>query len=263
MIQMQFYKYQGNGNDFVFFDNRDEIFPVVGRQGLIEKMCDRRFGVGADGLILIQHAEQYDFEMLYFNADGHSGSMCGNGGRCAIHFARFLQIISGSTRFLAYDGPHEGSFLENGWVSLKMSDVSKCESRSKDEYFLDTGSPHLVRFVEELEDLDVFQEGRDIRYSPQFAAEGVNVNFVEPVDETTLKVYTYERGVENETLACGTGVTASAIAYMEKGGRSGGRIEIVTKGGPMAVNLSKGENGYEEIFLEGPVSQTFSGIWKQ
>lgn len=260
-MTIQFYKYHGNGNDFVFIDNRNRNFATGNELPIVAKMCDRRFGIGADGLILIQNHEDADFEMVYYNADGNIGSMCGNGGRCAIHFAKYLKIKENEMVFNAYDGLHHGRVLKNGWISLEMRPTSLPQQINKDTFFIDTGSPHYVQFKEELATVEIVKEGRKIRYSPGYSKLGVNVNFVEIKHDSSLCVYTYERGVEDETLACGTGVTAAAISYLFRENSAAHSIEIETKGGPMRVRLTRHHNSFDHIWLEGPVSQVYEGSY--
>ncbi len=252
-----FYKYQGTGNDFIMIDNRDKKFSPDFRT--IKKLCDRRFGIGADGLILLENVKGYDFSMVYFNSDGNESTMCGNGGRCIVAFASFLGVIRNSTKFIAIDGEHQASIFENGIVSLKMKDVSEIE-KSANDFILDTGSPHFIRFVDNVSDVDIFTEGRKIRRSERFAANGINVNFVE-LRNGILNVRTYERGVEDETLSCGTGVTASALAVASAGLVNGKEeCSITVPGGSLKVKykLHK-ENSYTDVWLEGPAQFVFNG----
>jgi len=257
-MEFTFYKYQGTGNDFVIIDNRDNFFPKENSE-LVAKICDRRYGVGADGLLLLENCPSADFKMVYFNSDGNVSSMCGNGGRCIAHFAKFLGIISGKTVFEAVDGMHE-AMVENDWASLKMNDVEKVEV-SGNFSFLNTGSPHHVEMVSELQDYDVFSSGRNIR-NKIYGKQGANVNFVEQNDDSVFAVRTYERGVEDETLSCGTGVTAVAIAMFEMGKTSENNITLKTPGGALQVRFEKTDSGYKNVFLEGPATQVFKGIWK-
>ncbi len=255
-----FYKYQGTGNDFILIDNRDFVFPQEDRERCVRKLCDRRFGIGADGLILLQNREGYNFEMVYFNADGKLSSMCGNGGRCITALAHRLGIIDQQCTFLAVDGPHEAKLVEGeNWVALKMGNVGNIEV-GEDYLFMDTGSPHYVVYVEDIDDIDVVENGRAIRYSKRFRKEGVNVNFVEK-KENGLEVATYERGVEDETLSCGTGVTASAISLGWMAEALGERtVNIHTKGGPLKVQFEGKENDrFENIWLIGPATPVFTG----
>ncbi len=251
---MDFFKYQGTGNDFVMIDNRGREFNDT--QENIAHICHRRFGVGADGLILIENADGYDFKMRYFNADGAEGSMCGNGGRCAVRFAADLGIFQDQTRFIAVDGEHHARLHEDG-VSLRMMDVNGIEDL-EEGHFLDTGSPHLVIFTDATDHVDVKEHGAAIRYSDYWKNRGgVNVNFVQVVDPTHLKVRTYERGVEDETYSCGTGVTAAAIASHLRQS-AGTDVQILTLGGELNVSFRPGEK-ISEIILSGPAKQVFRG----
>jgi diaminopimelate epimerase len=255
-MKVHFFKYHGAGNDFIILDNRNLTFETD-NFSLIARMCDRRFGIGADGLMLLQNKSPYDFEMRYFNSDGKEGSMCGNGGRCIVSFARYLNIIFSSSRFMAVDGNHEATLEENGIVNLKMSDVLQIEPIG-DDFFLNTGSPHYVRFMNDLSGLDVVAEGRKIRYNERFMKEGTNVNFVK-MEHDRLTVYTYERGVEDETLACGTGITASALCAALKSGVSKGSFPVAAKGGDLEVSFIKKDDGYTDIWLKGPAQFVFEG----
>lgn len=252
-MQLTFYKYQGTGNDFVVLDNRSGEISLTQEQ--VAFLCDRRKGIGADGLMLLQLKEGYDFEMVYYNADGRPSSMCGNGGRCLVAFAQFLGVIQDKAYFIAVDGPHYAS-VENGLVHLQMIDVEAVEELEQ-ATFLNTGSPHYVRQVEALADLNVFAEGRAVRYSDRFKAEGTNVNFVEHLPENKLFVRTYERGVEDETFSCGTGVTAAALSASRAGYQS--PIHITVLGGELQVSFEREGNGFKNVFLIGPAVQVFKG----
>jgi diaminopimelate epimerase len=255
-MEVTFYKYHGAGNDFILADNRGLGFPAD-NISYIEWLCDRRFGIGADGLMLLQETPGYDFEMRYFNSDGREASMCGNGGRCIAAFAKRLGIIGNQARFLAVDGPHEAILEPDGDVNLKMSDVRGVDV-SGGAYFLDTGSPHFVRFHDSLEGLNVYDEGRAIRYSDRFREKGTNVNFVQQ-EGTQLTVYTYERGVEAETLACGTGITASALCAALRTGIEKGNFSVKAKGGNLSVSFEKTGEGFTNIWLKGPAAFVFQG----
>ena len=257
-MKIPFYKYQGTGNDFVVIDQREHQYLAPEDNNQIAFLCDRRFGVGADGVILLQHKEDYDFEMLYFNADGRVGSMCGNGGRCIVAFAKYLNVFDSECRFLAYDGPHEARIKGVDWVELKMQDVHQIQ-KGDGHFVLDTGSPHFVTFVEDIDDINVAEQGAQIRYSQRFREKGINVNFVESTDNGLI-VATYERGVEAETLSCGTGVTAAALAYAQQYASEINRIGITAKGGQLEVRYEKADDGtYTDIWLCGPATQVFSG----
>lgn len=255
---MHFYKFDGAGNDFVVIDNRNGEY-ILGETE-IARICHRRFGVGADGLMLLNAAPVgYDFEMVYFNSDGRIGSMCGNGGRCIAAFAHILGLGS-KLRFVGYDGPHEAEIImwdsvqRLGIVKLGMRDVEKAGVRRVlDGWFLDTGSPHYVQRVEDLEHYDVVGEGRRLRNIADVFPEGTNVDFIEDMPDGRLAVRTYERGVEDETWACGTGVTACAIVS--------GNHRLVARGGDFRVDFDANGDVYGKVFLTGPVSLNFEGIW--
>ena len=254
-MTLSFYKYQGTGNDFVLIDNRQLQFPKNDTK-LVASLCDRKFGIGADGLILLENDELSDFRMVYYNADGREGSLCGNGGRCTVAFANFLGIVDKDTVFNAADGKHHAT-IKDGIVSLQMQDVM--EIKEKPEYvFLDTGSPHHVQMVNTVQDFPVFKEGKKLRYG-LYGQTGSNVNFVEVLNDDTFAVRTYERGVEDETLSCGTGVTAVAIAMHNAGKTNANRIKVNTQGGELQVELNKKDGVYNQIHLIGPAKQVFKG----
>lgn len=254
---IQFHKYQGTGNDFVMIDNRALFFPKDNVK-LIEKLCDRRFGIGADGLILLENHTDFDFKMVYYNSDGNESSMCGNGGRCLVAFAKSLNIIENKTTFMATDGLHHATILENGLVSLQMKDVD--EVKITEEYvFLNTGSPHHVTLVNDIENYDVKTHGATIRYSDLYGKAGSNVNFVKQTTENSFRLRTYERGVEDETLSCGTGATAAAIAMNAIGKTNSNSIDLQVQGGKLNVSFEKTTNGYDNVFLEGPATFVFEG----
>ncbi|RNI26358.1 diaminopimelate epimerase [Rufibacter latericius] len=252
-MKLTFYKYQGTGNDFVVLDNRDQTIQLSQEQ--VAFLCDRRKGIGADGLMLLQPKEGFDFEMVYYNADGRPSSMCGNGGRCLVAFAQFLDVVEDQAYFIAADGPHQ-AFLKDGLVHLQMKDVDAVEDLAE-ATFLDTGSPHYVKQVEALEHLNVFAEGRAVRYLDRFQAQGTNVNFVEHLPENKLFVRTYERGVEDETFSCGTGVTAAALSASRAGYESPVHIRVL--GGELQVSFEKEGHGFKNVFLIGPAEQVFKG----
>lgn len=253
-----FYKYHGTGNDFVLIDNRSDVFPKQDKT-LVAQLCHRRFGIGADGLILLENHPTLDFKMVYYNSDGNQSSMCGNGGRCIVHFAQFLKIIETKTSFEAIDGMHTGSIVKDDCISLKMTDVSEIKL-FENFSFLDTGSPHHVELVENLQRYKVFERGKEIRNN-QYGDTGANINFVEQLLPDTFSVRTYERGVEDETLSCGTGVTAVALAMFETGKTKSTKIAIETPGGKLQVRFKKTGNFYSDIYLEGPAKQVFKGSW--
>lgn len=253
---MHFYKYQGTGNDFVLIDNRDGQYNNLSQE-YISKICDRRFGIGADGFMLLNNRPDYDFEMVYFNADGREGTMCGNGGRCIVRFAHDLGIATQNFKFIAVDGDHVAD-VNSDLVSLKMSDVASVQTFS-DHAVLNTGSPHYVKKVSNISEIDVYNEGKRIRYSETFAPGGINVNFVEPLENGSLKVRTYERGVEAETYSCGTGATAAALVfYKNEIGPNSIDIEVV--GGALNISYNRAADGSaNDIWLKGPAVKVFEG----
>ena len=257
---MNFYKYQGTGNDFVMIDNREENFPKNNKI-LIAQFCNRRFGSGADGLILLENDPQYDFRMVYYNSDGRESTMCGNGGRCVVAFAKQLGIIEHKTLFIAVDGEHRATIEGDNYVRLQMKNVTEVEEH-KGYVFLNTGSPHHVQLVKEVDTVDVKDEGATIRYGKLYATQGgSNVNFVSK-GENGFKVRTYERGVEDETYSCGTGVTAVAIALYHTKQTENQSITLHTRGGDLQVSFDRVGEGYENIYLSGSAQFVFEGTIK-
>jgi diaminopimelate epimerase len=255
---MHFYKYQGTGNDFVLLDNREHRFDGLTAER-IARLCDRRFGIGADGLMLLEMAPGHDFKMVYFNSDGREGSMCGNGGRCIAAFAQRLGVVSGHARFIAVDGPHEAVIGASGdFVELNMSDAAWPELLG-DHAVVNTGSPHFVRFCADIRGLDLDREGKSVRWSPAYAREGINVNFLLPLDEKSLALRTYERGVEAETLSCGTGATAAALSYFAAGKTTATELTVRTEGGDLMIRFEPVPGGFRNIRLCGPATFVFEG----
>jgi diaminopimelate epimerase len=263
-MKISFFKYQGTGNDFVMIDNRQNNFPKENTK-FIEKLCNRRFGIGADGLILLENeeiasnlAKPTDFRMVYYNSDGNQSSMCGNGGRCIVAFAKMLSIIDREATFLATDGLHHASILDNDSISLQMKNVAEIKIEN-DYVFLNTGSPHHVMLVGDLENYDVKKNGATIRYSELYGKEGSNVNFVKQLSENHFALRTYERGVEAETLSCGTGATAVAIAMHAIGKTNAHHIYLDVEGGKLEVSFEKDGNSYTNVFLKGSATFVFEG----
>lgn len=256
-MTIEFYKYQGTGNDFILIDNRKTKLQLS--YAHIKFMCNRHFGIGADGLMLLEDEISYNFKMVYYNSDGHQSSMCGNGGRCITAFAKHLGMITDKCRFLAVDGPHDAVLLPNDIVSLKMNDVKNIEING-DHFYMNTGSPHYVIKTEKVSSINVVEEGRKIRNNDRFKEEGTNVNFIEK-GEDHIYVRTYERGVEDETLSCGTGVTAAALAAACMGiSTSKNNCAVRTQGGMLNVKFDKVlENNFYNIWLEGPANMVFKG----
>ncbi len=254
---MTFFKYQGTGNDFIIVDQFEVKHLVREQTETIQRLCDRRFGIGADGLILLEQSDKALFEMIYFNADGQVGSLCGNGSRCAVACSYDLGRFHQEGSFLASDGIHRARLLKPGYVEIAMNDVWNIQE-GKGHLVMDTGSPHYISFVEDLSDLDIVEAGRAIRYSARFREKGINVNFVER-KPNYIQVATYERGVEDETLSCGTGVTAAALTEARRHQVLHGTISVKTKGGDLSVKYERVGNGFKNIWLCGPVKKVFSG----
>lgn len=260
-----FYKCHGAGNDFIVLDDRRKKFPLKNVK-LIAGLCNRRTGIGADGLILLRSHHRTDFEMVYYNADGNLGSMCGNGGRCAAALAYKLGIAEKKSRMTTIDGVHTAEILssdstkENFKVRISMGDVSRIK-KFNDCIFIDTGSPHCVCFVNDVDNTDVITKGRKLRYDKRFAPSGANVNFVVKGKEN-LRVRTYERGVEDETLSCGTGVVASALTPTYLNGKTAAvkkTVNVKTPGGDLKVHFNYNNSIFTNIFLEGPAVIVYTG----
>ena len=257
IMEISFEKYEGTGNDFVVIDNRNDFFPK-NDLNLIAYLCDRRFGIGADGLILLENDSHSDFKMVYYNSDGNQSTMCGNGGRCLVAFAKKLNIIQSLATFMAIDGLHHATISKDNIVSLQMKDVDSIK-REPNYTYLDTGSPHHIEMVSTLSNLDVKSQGSAIRYGDLYGSAGANVNFVEQINEATFSIRTYERGVEDETLSCGTGATAVAIAMNYSGKTNSDSIDINVQGGKLTVSFDKMDSYYSNVFLKGPATFVFQG----
>lgn len=258
-MHLPFYKYHGTGNDFVLIDGRSVNINLTVKQ--IVKLCDRHFGIGSDGLIIVKHHDSEDFEMVFYNPDG-SQSFCGNGSRCAVAFARLLGIIPNHGTFLAIDGVHpfvvhDSGLTDGTVVNIRMRDVMATERQGED-LILNTGSPHYITVCEDLKQLDILPAARAIRYNERFAADGINVNFVR-YGNNELWMRTYERGVEAETLSCGTGVTAAALS-LALHDASASEIKVHTSGGDLMVKFSRAEQGFDDIWLCGPAEKVFEGV---
>jgi len=254
-LHLQFYKYQGTGNDFVILDNRQDFFPKDNTR-LVAQLCDRKFGIGADGLILLENDKTSDFKMVYYNADGRESSLCGNGGRCLVAFAKKMGVIADTTTFSAIDGMHHAQ-INDEIVTLWMNDVDKIHQRERC-FFLDTGSPHHVQLVQDVSALDVQKEGAKLRYG-LYGEAGANINFIQQTSENAFRVRTYERGVEDETLSCGTGVTAVALAmhFSQKTGND--EVIVATEGGELRVSFQEERGVYAQGKLIGPAHFVFKG----
>ncbi len=256
-MEIRFFKYHGTGNDFVMIDNRSLSFPKNDTK-LVAHLCDRRFGIGGDGLILLENDKISDFRMVYYNSDGNLSSMCGNGGRCIVAFAKKLGIIDVETEFQATDGLHHSRIDPDGTVSLQMKDVDDILVDSK-RIFLDTGSPHHIEMVDDLAKIDIKSAGAKIRYSGLYGDSGSNVNFAKQQSGNTFAVRTYERGVEDETLSCGTGVTAVAIAMHAIGKTESKTVQLNVEGGRLEVSFDFAKGKYTNVFLNGPATFVFEG----
>ena len=251
---IEFYKYQGTGNDFIIIDDRDNSFNTSDSL-LIKSLCERKMGIGADGLILLRNHDTYDFRMIYFNSDGLESTLCGNGARCIVAFAYLLEITKEKSSFIAVDGLHDANISDDE-VSIKFKDILKINS-DNDCFIIDSGSPHLIKTVSNINDVDVDVEGSKIRNSNKFKSEGINVNFIEYND--ILKIRTYERGVESETLSCGTGAVASAIAIHHSGIVDENIISLVTRGGDLSVMFEEFNGIYRNIWLTGSANLVYIG----
>lgn len=253
-----FDKYQGAGNDFILIDARSRSFKSM-NQFQINSICKRNFGIGSDGLILIKDHKKLDFEMIYYNSDGLKSSMCGNGARCAVAYAYERNICSREASFMTYDGVHRGFVLSNSIIKLSFKDISRVEENNYG-LVVDSGSPHLIIFKKNLDLLDVRKLGSSIRYSKNYFKEGINVNFIKHIEENKIKLRTYERGVENETLSCGTGAVAAAIAaHYNRIVQDFPQILIETLGGLLEVNFNFEKKMYNNIYLSGKAKKIFSG----
>ena len=257
IMEISFYKYEGTGNDFVMIDNRDLFFPKADNT-LVKHWCDRRFGIGADGLILLENDVDTNFKMVYYNSDGNPSSMCGNGGRCIVAFAKQLGLIKDHAIFSAVDGTHHATIFDHNIVSLQMSEVSQIDIHP-DYVFLNTGSPHHVTLVEDLRATDVRAIGSQIRYGQLYGDAGSNVNFVKQIDAASFAIRTYERGVEDETLSCGTGATAVAIAMHTLGKTLANSVAVFVEGGKLEVSFVKEDSVYTNVCLKGPATFVFKG----
>ena len=257
-MKIHFSKYHGTGNDFIIIDNREILWNPTMNE--VSFLCDRHFGIGADGLMLLSEKKGFDFAMNYFNSDGNESTMCGNGSRCMAAFAKSLGLVGCMAHFYAADGSHEAEIFDNPAtciyrIKMNNSLVGKIYD---DGLFINTGSPHFVKFIDDAENADVFNAGRQLRHDPRFSPEGTNVDFVEFISDK-LFVRSYERGVEDETLSCGTGVVASALATAFRNPSNPGFYHIKTLGGSLKVSFIKNGTLFTEIWLEGPVKFVYKG----
>lgn len=255
-MNVKFFKYQGAGNDFVMLDNRSLEYSNLSVEE-INRLCHRNFGIGADGLIMLENKAGFDFGMRYFNSDGNESTMCGNGGRCTVAFARQLGIVRNNYEFWAIDGVHNALFTNDNLVKLQMINTANIKNILNGK-FLNTGSPHYVQFVEKVADIDVFNQGKLLRYNKAVGEGGANINFVEK-HENGIKVRTYERGVENETLACGTGAVASAICFASNGINGKKSVNVAMPGGKLEVDFFENGNEFTNVWLTGPARYVFEG----
>ena len=250
----EFYKYQATGNDFIIIDDREELFDIDD-SNLIKSLCERKMGVGADGLILLRNHKNYDFEMIYFNSDGNQSTLCGNGARCIVSFANTLDIISSKSTFLAIDGLHQANIYDKS-VSIKFNDIKTIQI-DNGNYIVDSGSPHFITFKDNIENLDVESEGRSIRNMDKFSRDGINVNFVSLGD--SIRIRTYERGVESETLSCGTGAVAASIALFFSGLFEDNEVDLQTNGGLLSVTFDEFNGVFKNIWLTGEANLVYIG----
>jgi len=254
--EILFSKFQGTGNDFILIDDREEKY-TQNTEELFKLLCNRKFGIGADGLILIRNHEKADFEMIYHNADGKTGSMCGNGGRCAVVFAKKLGICTDEGTFIHANTLYPFRILSNDFIELTLLQKKPTAQQTHNEvtFFVDTGSPHHVQFVADIENIDVTLHGKKIRHSQEYQPDGTNVNFVQVLDKDKIYVRTYERGVEAETLSCGTGVVASALCFLTLSKQNLEEVIVKTKGGTLIVQFLPNDT----INLVGPAMKVFEG----
>ena len=257
-MDLIFDKYHGTGNDFIIVDGRSLGFRFIDHIQ-IKNICNRNFGIGADGLILIKNHNKLDFEIIYYNSDGLLSSMCGNGARCSVHFSFLNKIIKSKTKFNAFDGVHNG-IVDHDVINISMSDVIGFE-KYEDYLFIDSGSPHLVKYVQDVNSIDLINVSQKIQHSNQFK-EGINVNFISKNSDNSFQIRTYERGVEEETLSCGTGAVAAAIALNILSLADSSEINLKTKGGLLNIKFKKSKNKYTDIYLSGKVKKVFDGIIK-
>lgn len=258
MTELPFVKYHGTGNDFILIEDSDGRWEYYLNRESIAQLCHRHTGIGADGLMLLQRTGGYDFRMVYYNSDGGESTFCGNGSRCLVAFAHELGWVGEEAWFVASDGDHEARVIRPDQISVHMRSIAKIHPHGPG-VVLDSGSPHYVTWVADLDDMDLVAEAHRIRYAPEFQQEGVNVNFIEEHPEG-LRIRTYERGVEGETLSCGTGVTAAAIAWAQRFSDEGNDSQkVMTRGGDLTVEWERGHYGFRHIWLTGPAKKVFQG----
>ena len=260
-MRILFFKYHGAGNDFILLDNRSGEFDFLSNEQ-ISHLCDRHFGIGSDGLIKLSTHEDCHFYMDFYNPDA-TKSFCGNGARCAVAFFAKLTNVHSTITFEAIDGQHEASIEDNNQIRLKMNDVESIEQNSSSSFELNTGSPHLVLIEQSIGSLDVVSKGAAIRFSEKYVKNGINVNFIEEINPKSIAIRTYERGVENETLACGTGITAAALSFALKNNLMGiHSVDVRALGGDLSVEFDHIEWGkFRQIYLIGPAQFVFHGIF--
>ncbi len=257
-MRIPFYKYQATANDFVIINQMVVPYLQEPSIDLISGICDRRLGVGADGLMIIAPSLIADFKMIYYNSDGRLSSMCGNGGRAIAHLAHDLKLCKSECTFEAVDGIHEVVILGDE-IRLKMIDVLEYQKKGA-AYIIDTGSPHYISRVRNVEEIDLISEAHKIRYNDNYKTDGININFYHK-NENHIVVRTYERGVEDETYSCGTGVTAVAIAEVleQRGGNGDHAVKVMTKGGLLTVNFRRSSDFFTDVWLSGPAIKAFDG----
>jgi len=257
-MRLTFSKYHGAGNDFIIVDDRQRFWSEILEQTQIEAICSRRYGVGADGFILVQPSEVVDFKMVYYNSDGRLSSMCGNGGRCIAAFAILNDIATQQGKFEAVDGIHHYEKKSVDIMKISMQDTGRPDVFGNDAT-INTGSPHYVSFVSQLPDTEIKTAAQRIRYAEPFEQDGINVNFVE-IQNGGLSMRTYERGVEDETHSCGTGVTAAALTYMDRHIEVTSPVQVKTRGGVLYVYAERKHAGFQNVYLEGPVEHVYDGV---